>query len=513
MNIDNKKIPIVSFRRRYLFKLTTNLVGFVVGIGTQSMVPRALGPAAYGDFSFLTNFFQQVVGFLNLNSSTAFYTKLSQRQQDRGLVIFYGYFTLSLGLALGFFLVFCFAADLGRNIWPGQIVLFIFFGALWAYMTFCATVLGDMSDAYGLTVRAELVKMTLKIFSFLLVVILFWQHWFSLLNFFLFHFIILLLTVWLLFRVIREGGVSYSGRWRMPREQRGVYFREFAAFCTPLVVFTAFAVFEGILDRWFLQKFSGSVEQGLYSLAYQIGAICFLFASAMVPLVARELAVAFGKFDLDGMNRVFMRSTPLIYAIVAYFSCFLAVEARNVMLLFGGDAYAGAVVPISIMCFFPIHQTYGQLNASVFFATNRTLEYKNIGIALLFIGLPLTFFLLGPRSYGALQAGATGLAIKMVLLNILSVNIQLWYNTRFMNLSFKYFFGHQLLVVAAFSTIALICSYAVRTLWSQTHFGVQFLASGFFYTVLIAGLGIAFPRLFALRREEIIGLLTLGRRT
>jgi hypothetical protein len=153
------------------------------------------------------------------------------------------------------------------------------------------------------------------------------------------------------------------------------------------------------------------------------------------------------------------------------------------------------------------------LNASVFFASNRTIAYRNIGMVITCINLPLTLFMLGPKSHGALQAGAIGLAAKMVFLQFASVNIQLWYNARLMNLSFKYFLGHQLIVVAAFSAIALACSYAVRILLSQAHFGVQFLASGFFYTMLIAGLGFSFPRLFALRREDIASLLTPGRKT
>jgi len=493
--------------------LITNLVGLVVGLGTQSIVPRALGPAAYGDFSFLTGFFQQVVGFLNLNSSTAFFTRLSQRQQDRGLVTFYLYFLLLLGALMSILVVFCFATDLQHVIWPGQAVSFILLGAIWAFMAFCTMVLADMSDAYGLTVRAEMVKMTLKIIAFLLIVIMFWQQWFSLLNYFFYQLAVLLLTIWLLVRLIHHGGHAFSGMQWLSRAQADHYARDFASFCVPLVVFTAIAVLAQLLDRWLLQKFSGSIQQGFYGLAYQIGTLCFLFASAMIPLIAREFAMAFGKQDLCEMGRVFLKSTPMLYAIVAYFSCFLAVESRNVVLLFGGRAYIGAIVPISIMCFYPIHQTYGQLNASVFFASNRTIAYRNIGMFITCINLPLTLFILGPKNYGALQAGAVGLAGKMVMLQFASVNIQLWFNARLMNLSFKYLLGHQLIVVAAFTTIALACSYTSRTLLSQAHFSVQFLASGLFYTLFIAGLGIAFPRLFALRREEITGFLALGKRT
>jgi O-antigen/teichoic acid export membrane protein len=507
MNEETANNPGVSLRRRYFFKLITNLVGMGIGIGTQSIVPRALGPSSYGDFSFLTNFFYQVVGFLNMNTSTAYYTKLSQRQHDTMLVRFYLYFTVFLGVFLCMLITFCFAIGLDPIIWPGQTGLFIIFGAIWAVMTFYAMVFSDMSDAYGLTVKSELVKMTVKIFGFFLILVLFLQKWLVLLSFFLYHFIILFITIGLLIWVIWKSGFSLANNWRLKKDQVKSYIHEFSAFSFPLVVFSGVAVLEGILDRWFLQRFSGSVQQGFYGLAYQIGALCFLFTSALMPLMAREYAISFAKEDMQEMGRLFGRFVPMLYAIAAYFGCFLAVESKTVMLLFGGKAYAEAVVPIAIMCFFPIHQTYGQMNASIFFATNRTITYRNIGVALIFVGLPLTFFLLGPKKYGALQAGATGLAIKMVLIQFISVNIQLWYNARIMNLSFKKFFNHQVIVVIAFLSVALACSYSAHAIVNSAHFLIQFIVSGFLYTLVIIGLGILFPNLFAVEKNEIALLL------
>ena len=81
-----------SFRKRYFFKVLTNLVGLVIGVVTQSLIPRGLGPKAYGDFSFLSSFFFQVVGFLDMSTSMGFYTKLCQRPREYALTSFYIYF-------------------------------------------------------------------------------------------------------------------------------------------------------------------------------------------------------------------------------------------------------------------------------------------------------------------------------------------------------------------------------------------------------------------------------------
>jgi O-antigen/teichoic acid export membrane protein len=497
-----------SLKKRYFLKLVTNLVGLGVGIGTQTIVPRALGPASYGDFTFLTNFFYQVVGFLNFNTSTAYYTKLSQRQHDTGLVRFYLYFTLFLGFVLSVFVALCFFSNLKHIIWPEQVELFIIFGAVWAFMTLCVMVLSEMSDAYGLTVKSELLKMALKVIGLLLVVILFWKSWLSLATFFLYQLLMLAVTIGLLARVAQKSRFAFSHNSKLNKEQLNVYLREFTVFSAPLVVFSIAALLEGVLDRWFLQKFSGSVQQGFYGLAYQIGTLCFFFSSALVPLVAREYAISFGKKDLNEMGRLFSRFVPMLYAITAYFACFIAVESKTIFFLFGGKAYAGAALPITIMCFYPILQIYGQMNASIFFATNRTIEYRNIGLAMIIVGLPLTFFLLGPKGYGALQAGATGLAAKMVFVLVISANVQLWYNTKILHLPYKRFFKHQVVVIVLFSFIALASSYIVRDLiFSNAYFLTQFVVSGFLYTLGIMGAGVVFPSLFAFKKDEILNLL------
>lgn len=89
-----------SLKKRYVFKLLTNLVGFFVSLFTQAMIPRGLGPKAYGDFSFLSNFFTQLVGFFDAGTSIAFYMKLSQRNKDIGIITFY-WGKIYLFLAMG----------------------------------------------------------------------------------------------------------------------------------------------------------------------------------------------------------------------------------------------------------------------------------------------------------------------------------------------------------------------------------------------------------------------------
>lgn len=505
-----------SLKTRYVTKVISNVLVLVANVVMQSVIPRALGPVAYGNFNFVTNFFQQFIGFLNLNTSTTFYTKLSQRQEDSGLVSFYLKLLMGMGGIMALFVVGVAVVGNRQVVWPDQEFPFILLGALWAFLSFCFSVFCEMTDAYGLTVKSEMAKLALKLFALTLILVMFWLKVIDLPNFFAYQLILLLISIVVVLRIMDKGGHPLPLFAALRREQWQEYSSEFVKFCLPLVVFTGASTFQGILERWFLQKYAGSEQQGFYGLALQIGSICFLFSSAMIPLLAREYSISSSKNDLKEMKRLFLRFVPMLYAITAYFGCFLTVEAKEVMLLFGGKGYTGAVLPIAIMCLYPLHQTYGQMNASLFFATGRTVAYRNIGILMILVSLPLTFFLVGPANYGALQGGATGLAVKMVAIQLLSTNLQLLYLARLLQLPFWRLFGHQLVTALLFLAAACSASYGVSQLLPGAGALEKFLLSGIVYSIGIALLVVSVPSLAALKREEILRILPFagsGRRS
>ncbi len=107
-----------SLKKRYLAKLSANLVGLAISVVTQAIIPRGLGPKAYGDFHFLSNFFNKVAGFLDMGTSIGFYTKLSQHQRDFGLVSFYLRFAGFLSLFVFVFVGGAQATGAYVTLWP-----------------------------------------------------------------------------------------------------------------------------------------------------------------------------------------------------------------------------------------------------------------------------------------------------------------------------------------------------------------------------------------------------------
>ena len=500
-----------SLKKRYLAKLFANLFGLVISLVTQAIIPRGLGPKAYGDFSFLSSFFTRIMGFLDMGTSIGFYTKLSQRQKDFGLVSFYLSFTGLVSFFLLMFVGCIHVTGTYATLLPDQVPFYLYLAAVWCILTWLVRVLNKIADAYGVTVSTEIARIIQKGFGLVFILGLFFSNQLNLTCFFYYHYFILTFLALAFIWVLERSGHSLRRSWKLSVAQVKTYAKEFFNYSHPLFVYALVGLIVGILDRWMLQKFSGSVEQGFYGLSYQIGAVCFLFTSAMVPLITREFAISFGEKDLREMARLFRRYIPMLYTIAAYFACFIAVEADKVALIMGGAKFDQAALAVTIMAFYPIHQTYGQLSGSVFYATGQTALYRNIGVIFMLIGLPVTYFLIAPRHMLGLNAGATGLAVKMVALQFVAVNVQLWFNARLMKLHFWRYLGHQIISVGCMLGLAVIAMLVVdKGLGLQNKIILSFFLSGILYTLMTGILGYAQPVLFGLQRQDIHSLIQSG---
>jgi O-antigen/teichoic acid export membrane protein len=496
-----------SLNKRYFFKLVSNIIGLGASGATQAIIPRGLGPQAYGDFSFLTSFFSLTVNNMEMGTFQCFYTKLAQRPQERTLVGFY--FTFAAGMAaliLGFVIV-AHSSAINRFIWPGQHMTYVYLAAGWAIMIWFVQVLEGMGDAYGLTISTEMAKIAQKVMWLVWIIVLFSLQKLNLTNFFLFCYINIALVVLLFLWIMRRKGYSLHGIWRFHPGQITTYAREFINYSHPLFTFSLVGMGANIFDRWLLQVFGGSVQQGFYGLSYQIGVLCFVFSGAMTPLITREFAVAFGKNDLGQMAHLFRRYIPMLYSVAAFLACFVAVQADKITYIIGGKSFTGAVTAVTIMAFYPIYQTYGQLSGSVFYATGQTALYRNIGIIFLLAGIPLTYLLVAPANKLGLNAGATGLALKLVLIQVFANNVQLYFNARLLKLSFWRYVMHQFGSVSCFLTIAFLVALGLnRTVALQDKIILNLVLALVLYSATVMIIALFQPALFGLRKGDL-GLL------
>ena len=261
-----------------------------------------------------------------------------------------------------------------------------------------------------------------------------------------------------------------------------------------------------IADRWLLQFFSGSAEQGFYGMALQIGSFCLIFTSAMLPLLARDFAKADQDRNLALISENFERSVPRFYAIAAFLGVFMAVEADHIILVLGGENFSNAGIATALMCLYPIHQTCGQINGTLFYSTGQTHLYRNIGLFSIALGFILTVWLLGPARFGGLALGSVGLATKMVLSQVMVVNVQLWVICRQLNLSFWRLLRNQTVTLLMFSAIAIAARGAGECIVMIS--SARLIAACLVYVIISMLCVWMLPRIFGLSRDDFQGLLS-----
>lgn len=488
-----------SLARRYFAKLGGNIVGMLFNFINVSLIPRTLGPASYGNYEYLLSFFQQLIGFIDTGTSTAFYNKLSQRNADLGLILTYIKFMALVAVMIALSIGVTWAIGLNGSIWPNQELRYILMAATLSYLMWVQEVIRKMIDAYGCTIKGELASLCARLMGTLAIVILYLTALLTLTTLFLkelfFYLVLIAMLGWIVLK-----------HWRL-HLQTSAYAKssrlvvsEMWTYSSPLIIYALVGLVTGLADRWLLQHYSGSEEQGFYSFALRVAGISFVFTTAMTQLIMREYSIAHDKGDFTQLQRLFKRNALMLFTLAAYLSAFISMQADTVIWMFGGSSFAAASSVMMLMAWSPIHQSYGQMNGALLFATGRTRLYRNIGVASMLIGLIFTFGLLAPKNDGGLAAGSIGLALKIVLIQAITVNIQLWFNLKYIGQKFHFFLFHQIAVVTTFYLIAWVSNFIV----SMLHVGrlINFLLSGVIYTGMIGLVIYLMPVLVGSSRDE-----------
>ncbi|MHB8099933.1 MAG: lipopolysaccharide biosynthesis protein [Sulfuricurvum sp.] len=486
-----------SLKKRYMVKLFANIVNGLINIILVAIVPKALGSVAFGQFSYLQQFFSQIIGFFDAGSSMAFFTKLSANHRRNELITFYFIYSFVILVFMTLFVYGVKSVGYAHTMFPNIPDQYLYLGMGLGFLTWLTQIYIKISDAYALTISVELLKITHKIFTVLLLLYFINYLTFDLSSYFHFNYIaaISFILIISLFFIKKE---IFTKRLLTLHLEFYSLIKEFTLYSYPIFLFSIVGIGIGLFDIWLLQKMSGSTETGFYNLAYSIAAMCFLFTSAMTPIITREFSKSYANGDIKHIIRLFHRYIPMLYSIAAFFAIFIAFESKNLIYIFTDEKFKDAAFVLVVMAFYPIHQTYGQLTGSLFFATGQTNSYKNIGLFSSLLGLPLTFLFLY-----ILNLGAIGLAWKMVIVQIIAVNIQLYFNGKFLKISIVPFLKHQCYSIVFFTILAFT---STASIFTTDHVLLNFVSSGIIYTLLVILGTLIFPTIFATSKNEIKGL-------
>lgn len=442
--------PIVimdSLKKRYFIKLVKSSSDALINVLLLLFVPRVLGPANYGSFNFIRDSFQNIISLSDLNLGAAHINHAARKENSGIATNVYFTYTLLIGVLVLLFVSAITLTGLDRYVFPGQSAGYLFLGALLAYLMYLFTALMGLSDSKVATYGFELRSIALNIALFVALVVLYLTDALNLTTFFTqrvaLYFLLLGFGACYLYRKINFRPRLVDPRQRRVRE----VIRDFLFFSYPLITLSVIGVVFGFFDRWFLQVVYGSVSQGFFSLAFSLSSIAGLFLAPMTPLLMQSVAKADENNDIAGVRSAFGK-VKFLYLVGAFLSIFFMFHTEEIIGLIGGDEYNAARLTVLVMFFYPIHVVYGQFCGGVLIALRKTELYRNIALVSTVVGVIISYFLLAPKSFviPGLELNSLGLALKLVLIQLFSVTLQLYFVCKYINENISRYLVSQIVI-------------------------------------------------------------------
>ncbi|MDC1331807.1 lipopolysaccharide biosynthesis protein, partial [bacterium] len=420
--------------------LVANGFRALIGFTTAMLLARWLGPSEYGRVVFLLASHIAIRQFLDMGTSSAYFTFLSERARSRYFILIF-WAWISLQFLLLFALVAVILPEgIVDKIWNGEgrwlVILAMASGFFQGTVWQCAA---QMGEAQRETAKVQLVGVLVLILHLCLLTIAWMTDE---------------LTINLIFMLsILEWGIASYFVYKLYKTQDSIHatkppesenfliiFQKYRYYCIPLIPLAWLGSVHDFFDRWMLQVWSGPEEQAYFGIAAQISSISLLASTAILRIFWKEISEAKESGDYARVGNLYQKTSKILFFCGAFLSGGLLPWASEILLLMAGNQYIEGVLTFSLMLFFPIHQCLGQITNTMFYATSNTFLLMIVNGFFLIIGMGFTYLVLAPPSMyiSGYQLGSTGLALKLIIMQLIFVNISMWMLSRKFKWPFEY---------------------------------------------------------------------------
>jgi O-antigen/teichoic acid export membrane protein len=462
------------------------------------LIARGLGPADYGILSFLLASFTAFRSLLDIGSSSAFYSFISKKLQSKKFINTYLIWLLIQFIILILFIVIIAPDNWIINIWQGEFrerVLLAFVAVFFQQQIW--GVLSQIGESQRLTVRIQSINLSLAVVHLLIIYGLYFFDALSIERIFILIIIEFLLVGIISLLII---DITYSEEILTLRE----IIQQHIKYCLPIIPLTYLGLVMNFADTWLLQRYGGAIEQAYYGIGYRFAAISLIATQSVLKIFWKEVAEANEKGNEAKISRIYNLTNRVFFIFGCVISGFLIPWASEIIQLFLGEEYIGGALVLSLMFLYPIHQSLGQIIGTMYLALELTKKYAILGIIHLSLSIIAVYFLLAPGSADipGLGLASTGLAIKMLIIQVVSVNLSVWWLCRYKG--WKFSIIYQIVGISSFIFAGFFSKHMVSfLLGNDLQQLVQFMLTGLLY-IITSGLFIySMPWLLNMDRNEI----------
>ena len=490
----------VNIFNRFSASMLFNIVRGVLTLLTTLLLARFLGVEDYGRMAFLLASFLAFKSLLDVQSSHAFFTFLSQKLRSKKFVNMFWYwmaFQLFFSLCLiGFIL----PDEVIKKVWINESRFLVVLALIATFMHQSAWQVGSqMAEAQRKTINVQ--KLGTIIVSSNLFLILLLQY-FDVLTLPILFFIVTLEWAIGAFLAARMyvGAVDTSDTF-------STAVAEFWVYCKPLVPYVWLVALGEFLDRWMLQAWGGNTEQAYYAVALNIMAIASIAAVSIIRIFWKEIAELYHQGNMELMESLYQRTSRMIYFFASFFVGACLPWSSEILTMALGYEYLGATMTFMLLLLYSTHQSLGQVYGVVLFATGKVKLQTVMGSVFVIVSLVAAYYALAPSnaSIPGLDLGSEGLAWKMLIMNFVYVNVLGYVVAGQFNWKYHWCFQFSILGVAIL--LGYLVKSCIAGLFSATYLSIA--ASFLVYLVIVGFLCYFFPtQAWGITKQELDRLLS-----
>jgi len=282
-------------------------------------------------------------------------------------------------------------------------------------------------------------------------------------------------------------------------------FGDYLRYCLPLVPYAWMTFAYEFADRWLLQHYGGNVQQAYYTVGAQFAAVALIATTSILNIFWKEIAEAHHRRDFLRMGAIYQKVSRVLFFTGAAIAGYFLPWTQELLHLFLGAAYAGGAATLAIMFLYPVHQSMGQIGSTLLYATEKARIQVFVTVVFMLASIATSYLLLAPpdAAIPGQGLGSQGLALKMVVLQLINVNVTAYIIARIWKWKFHWLYQAVALLgcvglgwlARAAGTLAVPGSWPVLAAMA--------LAAAF-YLALIALFVYSVPALLGMTRNEVL---------
>lgn len=424
-----------------IYKVSFQFISLLIGLLSLGIVARSLNPVYYGSFNYLTDFFRRFQKLIMGGSMTGYFIQLSKKNNGHLILSYHVYLLILLPIVL-VLLGLVFSIGYTEFFFPDQEVSYILMAAIFVLLTLQGNGLSSTYDALGLTKYFEVIKLIPLIVSVTCILALYSFSKLNLFNYFLLNILsqlgLFIIGTALLVRLKKFNYFAYKSNKEGIRKNLKKIFK----FSRLLFIYGFFVFITYVLERWLLQNYFGSYEQGIYGFALKISSMILLIGAPLSRLFLRESSYRIT--DLSKFARYIQKGLILNLFIGLFLGFFVGIYGLEIITIIGGSQYFQSHLGLYLLAIsVGINFSILFLSSLILAEENSLLHMKiNLPVILLFF---LFSFILLTTNTNFLISGFNILPLKQLLMYISNFVILLFICAKKFNFSFFKYMNYSLL--------------------------------------------------------------------